>query len=84
MKLIAKGFTQEEVIDYSVVFSLLVRHTSIRILLSLVVQFGLELEQIDVTTGTLDENRYMKQPPGYEEIGKENMVRHLQKSIYGF
>lgn len=42
---------------------------------------------MDVTTtflyGTLDEDIYMKQPPGFEELGKENMVCHLQKSIYG-
>lgn len=61
-------------------------HTSIRVLLSLVVQFDLELGQMDVTTaflyGTLDENIYMKKPPGFEQVGKENMVCHLQKSIY--
>lgn len=44
-RLVAKGFSQEEGIDYNEVFSPVVRHTSIRILLSIVVQFDLELEQ---------------------------------------
>lgn len=42
---------------------------------------------MDVTTtflyGTLDENIYMKQAPGYEVEDKEDMVCHLPKSIYG-
>lgn len=86
-RLVAKGFTQEEEIYFNEVFSRVVRHTSIRALLYIVVHFDLELEQMDVTNaflyGTLEENIYMKQPLGYTEDGKENLVCHLQKSIYG-
>jgi len=50
-------------------FSPVVKHTSIRILLAIVVQFDLELEQMDVKTmslhGALEEKIYMKQPEGY-------------------
>lgn len=60
------GFTQEYGVDYNEVFSPVVRHSSICIiLLSLVTQFNLELEQMDETTvflhGELEENIYMKQ-----------------------
>ncbi|MDV3193945.1 MAG: reverse transcriptase domain-containing protein, partial [Sweet potato little leaf phytoplasma] len=86
-RLVTKGFSQVEGVDYTEVFSPVVRHTSIRILLSIVVQLNLELEQMDATTtflyGTLDELIFMKQPPGFAEVGREEMVCHLQKSLYG-
>ena len=33
--------------------------------------------------GDLVEDVYMSQPISFEEVGKENMVYKLQKSIYG-
>jgi len=55
-------------------------------LLAIVVQFDLELEQIDVKTSfvhdELEEKIYMKQPEGYIQKGKENNVCLLNKSIY--
>ena len=44
-RLVAKGYAQREDIDYNEVFSLIVKHASIRILLALVAQFDLELTQ---------------------------------------
>ena len=45
------------------------KHSSIRILLALVAQYGLELDQLDVKTaflhGDLDEEIYMTQPLGF-------------------
>lgn len=49
-RLVAKGYAQRKGIDYNEVFSPVVRHTSIRILLALVAQFGLELVLLDVKT----------------------------------
>jgi len=49
-KLFAKGFAQRERIDYNEVFSSVVKHSSIRILLALVAQLNLELAQLDVKT----------------------------------
>ncbi|GKC73020.1 retrotransposon protein, putative, ty1-copia subclass, partial [Tanacetum coccineum] len=69
-RLVARGFTQKAGIDYNEVFSLVVRHTSIRIILALTVCKDYELEQLDVKTaflyGNLEEVIYMRQPPGYE------------------
>jgi hypothetical protein len=49
-----------------VVFSPVVRHTSIRVMLAIVVLFDLELEQLDVKTaflhGDFDKEIYMTQP----------------------
>jgi len=58
-KLVAKGYAQREDIDYNEVFSPVIKHSSIRILLALVAQYELDLDQLDVKTaflhGDLDE-----------------------------
>lgn len=86
-RLIARGFTQEEGIDYQEVFAPVVKHVSIRMLLSLVVNLDLELEQMDVKTaflhGNLDEDIYMQEPEGYVLKGKEHRVCLLKRSLYG-
>ena len=33
--------------------------------------------------GDLDEDAYMEQPTGFAEVGKEDLVCKLNKSIYG-
>ena len=86
-RLVAKGYAQKEGIDYNEVFSPVVKHSSIRILLALVAQFDLELAQLDVKTaflhGDLDEEIYMVQPDGFKAVGKEDWVCKLQRSLYG-
>jgi hypothetical protein len=68
-RLVVKGFKQREGIDFNEVFSPVVRHTSIRVMLAIVTLFDLELEQLDVKTaflhGDLDEEIYMTQPQGF-------------------
>lgn len=86
-KLVAKRFTQNEGIDFNEIFSPVVKHRSIRILLSLVAEFDYELEQIDVKTtflyGKLEEKIYMQQPEDFEVKGKEDQVCLLKRSLYG-
>ena len=52
-RLVVKGFTQNEGLNYNEIFSLVVKHKPIEILLALVAQKDLELEQIDVKTAFL-------------------------------
>ena len=47
-RLVAKGYTQREWVDFNEIFSPMVKHTSIRVLLALVSLWNLELEQMDV------------------------------------
>ena len=60
---------------------------SIRILLALVVEYELNLDQLDVKTtflhGDLDEEIYMSQLLGFKTAGKENIICKLKKSLYG-
>jgi hypothetical protein len=46
----------------------------------------LELHQLDIKTaflnGTLEEDVYVQQPPGYE-VGGKNVVCHLKRALYG-
>ena len=75
-RLVAKGYAQKEGIDYNEVFSSIVKHSSIRILLALVAQFNMELVQMEVKTsflhGDLEEEIYITQPDGFKVAGKEN------------
>ena len=86
-RVVARGFHQIEGVDYNEIFSPVVRHTSIRVLLAIVAHQDLELEQLDVKTaflhGELEEEIYMTQPDGFHVPGKENHVCKLRKSLYG-
>ena len=87
-RLVARGFTQEEGIDYNEVFSPVVKHASIRILLAVAAQNNWELEQLEVKTtflhGELDETIYMDQSEGFLVHGSESKVCLLKKSLYGW
>jgi ATP-binding cassette subfamily B (MDR/TAP) protein 1 len=85
-RLVARGFTQKEGVDFNDVFSPVVNHKSIRILLAMMVEFDLELEQMDVKTtllyGDIDEIILMRQPEGYAEKSKEDYVCKLNRYLY--
>ena len=86
-RLVAKGFTQREGIDYIEIFSPVVKYKTIRMVLAMVVQFDWEIEQMDVKTaflhGELVETIYMMQLEGYEEGRQGDLVCNLKKSLYG-
>ena len=46
--LVAKGYAQKKGIEYNEIFSSVVKHTSIRMLLVVIAQFDIELERLDV------------------------------------
>ena len=86
-RLVTKGFTQKEGIDYTETFSPVSKKDSLRIILVLVAHFDMELHQMDVKTaflkGELQEKVYMKQPEGFLSSDGEHLVCKLKKSIYG-
>ena len=84
--LVVRGCNQKEGIDYSEVFSPVVRYSSIRVLITFVVLFDLNLEQLDVKTAflhrELGEEIYMEQSEGFLVLGKEQQVCKLKKFLY--
>ncbi|XP_047985264.1 uncharacterized protein LOC125225549 [Leguminivora glycinivorella] len=86
-RLVAKGFTQKFGIDYMDTYSPVVRHSSLRMLLSLAVELDLKIDHLDVKTaflnGDLSEEIYMAQPEGFVQKGNEHKVYKLKKAVYG-
>ncbi|KAG8490763.1 hypothetical protein CXB51_013984 [Gossypium anomalum] len=86
-RLVAKGYSQIPGVDFTDVFSPILKHSSIRALLGIVAMHDLELEQLDVKTvflhGELEEDIYMQQPEGFTVSEKEDYVCLLKKSLYG-
>ncbi|KAH9697779.1 Integrase catalytic domain-containing protein [Citrus sinensis] len=86
-RLVARGFTQKEGVDFTEVFSPVVKHSSIRMLLSMVALTDMEIDQMDVKTtflhGKLEVEILMTQPEGFEVKEEEDYVCHLNKSLYG-
>lgn len=84
-RLVARGFSQVEGIDYNETFAPVVRYTSIRILLSIASHMKLRISQMDAVTaylnGTLEEELYMEQPEGFEAV--KGKYCRLVKSLYG-
>ncbi|GKV31442.1 hypothetical protein SLEP1_g40128 [Rubroshorea leprosula] len=58
-RLVVKGFTQREGIDFHEVFSPVVKHSSIPILLAMVILYDLDLEQLDVKTAFLHDGSWV-------------------------
>lgn len=69
VRLVAKGFYQQPGIDFFETFSLMDKHTTIRIVLLLAVQFNWPIHQLDINNaflnGDLKEEVYMQQPQGF-------------------
>ena len=86
-RLVAKGYAQEPGIDFNEPFAPVVRLNTLRALLAYSVQNNVMIHQMDVTTaflnGSLAEEVYMEQPPGYIVLEKKHLVCYLQRSLYG-
>ncbi|KAG8481856.1 hypothetical protein CXB51_027225 [Gossypium anomalum] len=85
-RLVIKGYSQIPGVDFTDVFSPVVKHSSIRPLLGIVAMHDLELEQLDVKTiflhGKFEEDVYMQQLEGFTVSEKEGYVCLLKKSLY--
>jgi hypothetical protein len=86
-RLVAKSFKQRHGLDYEETFSPVVKPATIRTILSLAVSKGWSLRQLHVQNaflhGKLEEEVYLRQPPGYEDKTEPQYVCRLDKTLYG-
>ena len=86
-RLVAKGFTQTYGVDYQETFAPVAKMNSIRILLSCAANLDWDLQQFDVKNaflhGDLEEEAYMKIPPGFDNEQSQGKVCKLKKALYG-
>ncbi|GKE25587.1 retrovirus-related pol polyprotein from transposon TNT 1-94 [Tanacetum coccineum] len=85
--LVAKGYKQEEGIDYDETFAPVARLETIRIFLAYASYMGFIVFQMDVKSaflnGKISEEVYVEQPPGFESNEFPNHVCRLNKALYG-
>ncbi|GJS84401.1 retrovirus-related pol polyprotein from transposon TNT 1-94 [Tanacetum coccineum] len=86
-RLVARGYRQEEGIDFEESFALVARLEAIRIFLAFAAHMNMVVYQMDVKTaflnGNLREEVYVSQPDGFVDKDKPNHVYKLKKALYG-
>ncbi|GJS08944.1 retrovirus-related pol polyprotein from transposon TNT 1-94 [Tanacetum coccineum] len=86
-RLVVQGYNQQEDIDYDETYSPITRLESIRILLAYACALDFKLFQMDVKSaflnGSINEEVYVAQPPGFIDFKKPDHVYKLKKALYG-
>ncbi|GJS48816.1 putative ribonuclease H-like domain-containing protein [Tanacetum coccineum] len=86
-RLVAQVYTQEEGIDYDEVFALVARIEAIRRFLAYASFKDFMVYQMDVKSaflyGKIEEEVYVCQPSGFEDLNFPNRVYKVEKALYG-
>jgi hypothetical protein len=86
-RLVGKGYTQVEGLDFGETYALVARLESICILLAYATHHDFKLHQMDVKSaflnGPLQEKVYVDQPPKFEDPNFPNHVYKLHMALYG-
>ena len=85
--LVSKGYSQQEGIDFDETFAPVARLEAIRIFLAYVAHANFKVYQMDVKSaflnGELEEEVYVQQPLGFEDLNFPDFVYRLLKALYG-
>ncbi|GJX08771.1 putative ribonuclease H-like domain-containing protein [Tanacetum coccineum] len=86
-RLVAQGYKQEEGIDYDEVFAPVARIEAIRLFFAYASFMNFVVYQMDVKSaflyGTIEEEVYVSQPPGFVDPEFPNKVYKVEKALYG-
>ncbi|GKD69208.1 putative ribonuclease H-like domain-containing protein [Tanacetum coccineum] len=86
-RLVAKGYAQEEGVDYEESFALVARLEVVRIFVAYVAHKSFPIYQMDMKTaflnGPLKEEVYVTQPDGFIDHDHPKKVYRLRKALYG-
>ena len=86
-RIVAKGFHQRPGVDYHETFSLVIKPTIIRVVLTIALSHGWPINQLNVNNGllhgSLTEEVFMSQPPGFGDKTKPYHVCRLRRFLYG-
>ncbi|GJT93772.1 retrovirus-related pol polyprotein from transposon TNT 1-94 [Tanacetum coccineum] len=86
-RLVAKGYRQEEGIDFEESFAPVARLEAIRIFIAFAAHMNMIVYQMDVKAaflnGILREEVYVSQPDGFVDPDNPNHVYKLKKTLYG-
>ena len=85
--MVAKGYSQEEGIDYDETYAPVARLEAIRMFLAFAAYSNFKVYQMDVKSaflnGELEEEVYVEQPPRFEDSEFSDFVYFLFKALYG-
>jgi hypothetical protein len=85
-RLVARGFMQQEGIDFDEVFAPVAHMEYVRLLLALAAQEGWQVHHMDVKSVFLNEDLkeevYVHQPAGFIVAAQEGKVLRLRKALY--
>ncbi|GJX73653.1 putative ribonuclease H-like domain-containing protein [Tanacetum coccineum] len=86
-RLVAQGYTQEEGIDYDEFFAPVARIEAIGLFFAYALFMGFIVYQMDVKSaflcGTIEEEVYVCQPPGFEDPQFLDKVYKVENTLYG-
>jgi hypothetical protein len=86
-RVVAKGYSQVEGLDFDETYAPVAKLESIRILLAYATYHSFKLYQMDVKSaflnGPIKEEVYVEQPPGFKDSEYHTHIYKLSKALYG-
>ena len=83
--LVAKGYSQQEGIDFEEMYAPVAKLNTNKLLVQLAIKQNWRIHQLDVKfaflNGDLKEEVYLVQPKGFMQNGQEHLVCRLKKAI---